>query len=132
MISNYSPLQSVSYTALPSVSAGGRAYIPVQRSQLIYAHFKYVSGVPAKEWEKGVSVDKLKILNTLIDRLMNMKTSEFNKKPETVLKDAGTEEAQIDRLIDYYRGEIKKAEYVRENFGYGFEAPSSAIINLTV
>lgn len=108
MISNYSPLQSVSYSALPVVSAGGRAYIPVERTQAIYSHFKYVSGVPAKDGERGLTVDKLNILNTIIDQLMHMKTSELNKGEGGEVNKEESDSARIDGLIEYYRSEIKK------------------------
>ena len=65
-VSNYVPLQTISYSALPRISAGGRAYMPVNSSQVIYAHFKYVTGVPAGEGQTGATIDKLSILNSLM------------------------------------------------------------------
>ena len=43
MVSNYVPLSTLSYVAMTSISAGGRAYLPVDTKQVVYSHFQYVS-----------------------------------------------------------------------------------------
>ena len=72
-ISNIGSLQTISYSAVPSASAGGRTYIPVDPHQFLYSQFQYVAGIPAAKGQSGISVDRLKILNTLIDHLVSMK-----------------------------------------------------------
>ena len=69
MVSNYVPLSTLSYAAMTSISAGGRAYLPVDTKQVVYSHFQYVSGVPRTKDQNGISIGKLKILNTL--KIMN-------------------------------------------------------------
>ena len=132
-VSNYIPLQTVSYSALPRVSAGGRAYMAVNSSQMIYAHFKYVTGVPAGEGQRGASIDKLSILNSLIDRLVTAKQTSMAEAKATkeVLKQEDVSEAQIDRLVQYYLSEIKRFSSIKANFGYGLLGQADPIINLT-
>ena len=123
-VSNYVPLQTISYSALPRVSAGGRAYMPVNSNQMIYAHFKYVSGVPAGDGQTGASIDKLSILNSLIDRLVTAK--------QTSMAEAkAMSEAQIDRLVQYYLSEIKRFSSIKANFGYNLLGQAEPVINLT-
>lgn len=133
MISNNLPLQTLSYSALPKVSAGGRAYLPVSSNQLIYAHFKYVSGIDAGRGQSGVSIDKLSILNSLIDRLISAKQTSMAeaKANKEVLKRDDVSEAQIDQLIQYYLSEIKRFNSVKTNFGYGGLSHADPLINLT-
>jgi len=133
MISNYVPLQTLSYSALPKVSAGGRAYLPVSSNQLIYSHFKYVAGIDAGRGQSGVSIDKLSILNSLIDRLVSAKQTSMAeaKANKEVLKRDDVTEAQIDQLIQYYLSEIKRFNSVKTNFGYGGLSHADPLINLT-
>ncbi|MGP1438038.1 MAG: hypothetical protein ACTTKH_03090 [Treponema sp.] len=132
-VSNYVPLQTISYSALPRVSAGGRAYMPVNSNQMLYAHFKYVAGVPAGEGQSGVSIDKLSILNSLIDRLVTAKQTSMAEAKATkeVLKQDDVSDAQLDRLIQYYLSEIKRFNSIKANFGYGLAIQADPIINLT-
>ncbi len=131
-VSNYVPLQTLSYSALPRVSSGGRAYMPVNSNQMIYAHFKYVAGVPAGDGQNGMSIDKLSILNSLIDRLVNAKQTSMAEAKATkeVLKKDDVSGAQIDRLIQYYLSEIKRYNSIKTNFGYGASIQADPLINL--
>ena len=100
---------NIPYHAFPSIgyaisaAAGGRMSIPVAPSQMIYSHFKHISGTPAPEGTTGVNISKLKILNTLIDHLQKMKnqptidTGALNEK----------DEKKINMLIEQYQQQIK-------------------------
>jgi len=88
-----------------SAAADGRMSLPVSPSQVIYSHFKHVSGTPAPEGTNGVNITKLKILDTLIEQLSKMKSqpiSEFGMAGEH-------DEARINALIDQYQKQIKAA-----------------------
>lgn len=135
MISNNSSLQAVSYMAMPKISAGGRAYFPVSPNQLLYSHFKYVSGFAEKRNNGGVSIDKLRILNSIIDQLVSMKTNEAEK---AAIAKSGAEkleikmnDAQLDSLLNYYHNEIKNAVAQTENIGYGGNPFPAAVLDLT-
>lgn len=136
MISNNAPLQAISYLAMPKISAGGRAYIPVSQSQFLYSHFKYVQGfVDPARVSQGLGVDKLRILNSIIDQLVSMKTNEAQKAKTIELSSIQMEqentEANLDSLIEYYHNEIKTALAQTENIGYGGQALPAGVLDLT-
>lgn len=113
-------LQSLSYNMLTSIAKAPLSFdsaqsdrffqspsftrlsVPVRRDQYIYSQFKYVAGVPAKEGE-GISVDKIRILNTLIEHLVAMQQK--NIHPKISNEDTLSQE-QIDSLIDQYQQQI--------------------------
>jgi hypothetical protein len=79
--------------------------LPVAPSAYIYAHFEHVSGIPAPEGMQGVAINRLKILDTLIEQLARLK-----KKPEPFRGAAGgTGEERLDALIKQYENQIRAA-----------------------
>jgi hypothetical protein len=89
-----------------SAASNGRMSLPVSPSQLIYSHFKHVSGTPAPEGTSGVNISKLKILDTLIEQLSKMKNqpvAEFGTAEEH-------DENRINALIDQYQKQIKATQ----------------------
>lgn len=135
MVSNSSPLQALSQLAMPKISAGGRAYVPVKPSQVIYSHFKYVSGFAQSQGQSGMSIDKLRILNSIIDQLVSMKTNEAQKASLTESASAQLQsemtESRIDGLLDYYHNQLKSTITQTENIGYGGIALPAAVLDLT-
>lgn len=135
MVSNSSPLQALSQIAMPRISAGGRAFVPVKASQVLYSHFKYVSGFAQAQGQSGMSIDKLRILNSIIDQLVSMKTNEAQKAELTKSVAAQIEseisENQIDGLLDYYHNQIKNTMIQTENIGYGGTPLPAAVLDLT-
>jgi len=135
MVSNSSPLQALSQLAMPKISAGGRAYVPVKPSQVIYSHFKYVSGFAQSQGQSGMSIDKLRILNSIIDQLVSMKTNEAQKANLTESASAQLQsemtENRIDGLLDYYHNQLKSTITQTENIGYGGIALPAAVLDLT-
>ncbi|HHU36413.1 MAG TPA: hypothetical protein GXZ47_04200 [Treponema sp.] len=125
MVSNIGSLRSLSYNMVSAVSSGGRNYLPVNPNQYVYSQFKYISGFPAKNGQQGVSIDRLVILNTLIDQLVTMK----QKSVETADVDTGTmSDDQIDALIQQYQGEIHAATAVAETMDYKPLMPQTAMV----
>lgn len=102
---------NVPYHTFPSIgyalSAGdGRMSLPVAPGQVIYSHFKHVSGTPAPEGTTGVNINKLKILNTLIEQLEKMKSqpsADLNNLDEN-------DEKRINALIEHYQQQIKSTQ----------------------
>jgi len=103
---------NVPYHAFPSIgyamssASNGRMSLPVAPSQVIYSHFKHVSGTPAPEGTAGVNISKLKILNTLIEQLEKMKnqpSAGFDVIDEQ-------DEKRINAMIDQYQQQIKTAQ----------------------
>ncbi|GHV25550.1 hypothetical protein AGMMS4952_03580 [Spirochaetia bacterium] len=106
-----------------SASAGGKMSLPVTPANYIYSHFRHVSGTPAPEGSRGVSISRLKILDTLIDRLTQIK-----QRPEPALPTDASDE-RIDALIDQYRNQIRAAQAASAAMPYK-PAPASAAGNL--
>jgi hypothetical protein len=89
------------YHAFPTIAYAigafqdGKAFLPVAPSSAIYAHFKHISGVPAPEGVNGVNINKLKIIDTLIEQLARMK-----KQPDPFVDGFGqNEELRINNLL---------------------------------
>ncbi|HOX17610.1 MAG TPA: hypothetical protein PKW82_04070 [Spirochaetales bacterium] len=85
--------------------ASGRVSVPVLPSQALYAHFEHVAGVvtAADSGVRGYSIDKLKLLDILIDRLASAKSDPSIKDRKGREKD----EARADALIEQYTRELK-------------------------
>jgi predicted transcriptional regulator len=81
-----------------SAAQGSRVAVPVSPSAYIYSHFKHVSGVPAAEGETGVNINKLKIIDTLIEQLSKMK-----KEPDPLVDKVQDEEKRMNSLLEKIR-----------------------------
>ena len=99
-IGNYSNAFSYS-SALGSSGAAGKLYVTVSKSALLYSHFDHVSGVAAKSGQQGVSISKIRILNSLIDRL-----SAIKNQPKESIADISDDHAQV--LIEQYQKQIQQ------------------------
>lgn len=93
-------LNASMYKAVFSGSSG-KLYVPVKPNATLYTQFDYVKGTPAERGQRGISVNRVRILNTLIDQLVSMKKS-VDKKDVTELSDN-----QKDALIQNYQKEIE-------------------------
>ena len=128
MVSNVGPLRTMSYTMMSSVSSGGRTYVPVKPNQFGYTQFQYVAGFPAANGEEGVSINRVKILNTLIEQLITMKQKNiepFNASTEQNADD------HIDALIEQYQTQIQTVAATAENLPYKPTMPQTgSVINL--
>lgn len=95
-------LNTIKYESLSSSNNAGKLYVPVNKTALMYSHFEHVSGVAAGSGQNGVSINRLRILNSLIERVSALK----NEKPATV-KSLGSNE--IEKMIQAYQKEMKAA-----------------------
>jgi hypothetical protein len=113
----------------PAVTAGSRNSVPVKPGQFMYSQFKYVAGTPAKGGQQGISVDKLRILNNLIDHLVTMKQKNVEPKAWKTNELSGE---QIDTLIKQYQDQIRTATATAENLLYKPAMPqtSGGVVNL--
>ena len=82
-------------------AAAGKLYVPVSRNALLYSHFDHVSGVAAGNGQQGVSISKIRILNSLIDRI-----SAIQNKPKESISDISDDQAQA--LIEQYQKQIQQ------------------------
>ena len=105
-------ISSSAYSTIMNASTPGKVYMPVSQGSLIYSHFDHVSGVAAPKGQGGVSITKLQILNTLIDRLSNI-------RGEKVVPKKGSSADEINMLIEKYQSQIRSAVESANDSAYG-------------
>jgi hypothetical protein len=99
MSSNAVP--SIAFAITASRSNSGKMSLPVSHANYIYSHFRHVSGTLAPEGARGVSINRMKMLDVLIDRLAQLK-----KQGVTVT--GPVSEEQVDALIEQYEQQIRQ------------------------
>jgi hypothetical protein len=105
-------LNAYSYDGL--LGNHSKLYVPVSPAAVIYSQFDHISGVAAHSNQTGIPVSKIRILNTLIDQLMSMKS-----QPKTQQELPAMTDEQMDMLIKDYQGQIQSAVSLAESTGYG-------------
>lgn len=96
-------LNAASYQTVFSTSSGSLV-VPVKPSAVVYSQFDYVQGTPAAKGQQGVPINRVRILNTLINQLVTMKKeSSLTQKSEI----PEMSDEQKDELIKKYQQEIK-------------------------
>ena len=95
-------LYNFSYGSSTIASAVGKMYVPVSKSALLYSHFDHVSGVAASNGQSGVSISKLRILNSLIERV-----SAIKNEPAKEIKELDPKQAEA--LIQNYQKQLQTA-----------------------
>ena len=128
-IESFNTVPSISIGYAINASQGGRASLPVSQSAYIYSHFKHVSGIPAPDGVEGVSISRLKILDTLIEQIAKMK-KDADPSFEIQRQD---NENNINNLINQYHAQIRDLQAANSNNPYGSSAPLlGAIFNISV
>ncbi len=102
MVSNISNVNIFSYSSVAANS--GKVKVPVQPNLVVYSQLEHISGVAARQNQRGVNINKIQILNTLIDRLTAAKQ---NPTPSSV--DPVTDTKQIDALIKNFSDQVQLA-----------------------
>ena len=88
--------------AYSSNSGSGRISLPVAPSEVLYANFEHVAGVAAGADGGAISIDALKILDALIDRLESIKREPLQAAEAP--KDLSP--GRVDALIQQYGSEL--------------------------
>jgi hypothetical protein len=92
----------------------------------IYSHFRHVSGVPAPEGTRGVAINKLKILDVLIEQLGRI-------KKQGAAGPLGTESVSDERLnalIEQYEQQIRSAQAASQAAAFSPAPQTGAVLNL--
>ena len=120
-------MNPISYSSL--VQSGNKVYVPVPANEVVYTQFDHVSGYaihstgndgePTLVSDSGVPVSKIKILNTLIDQLVSLKTDKVRPELPTELSDE-----QADFLIKDYQDKIQIALNASKNNPFAFDGTS--------
>lgn len=93
-------------------AVSAKVYVPVSKSALLYSHFDHVSGIAAGKGQNGISISRIRILNSLIDHLSSIK-SEI--KPAQLTNQSPE---QIESLIKNYQEQIKQTVKAAETQPY--------------
>lgn len=98
-------LSSYSYAFTAAQTSSGKIALPVPPAYLIYAHLEHVSGYAAPQSQGSVSLNKLHLLNSLIDQV-----SSTQNNPDAVRMNVeNLPESRIDSLIDKYQSKVMAA-----------------------
>jgi hypothetical protein len=100
-LSGYLPVSQI-YSARFSP---GKLEIPVEANQVIYANFEHVVGIPSAQPGTGISIDRLMVLDTLINQLESAQKTKI-ERPEAAktMSDQG-----LDSLIEEYAKKLSSA-----------------------
>lgn len=126
MISTFSNMQGIAHANYGvnysmSFSSNGKLHVPVSPSLVGYTQFEHVQGVAAEPGAGGVNISKIKILNTLIDRLIDLKQQPIISKDAEMLSDT-----QVDALIEDYQSKIKNVVNIAKSNPYALGGASVA------
>ena len=123
-------VESVSYNTFPSIgyaisaSQNGMMSLPVSESHYIYSHFKHVSGVLAPDGVQGVNINRLKIIDTLIERLTQIKG-----QPEPLLNaEVLNDEEHVNAMIEALQDQIRTIQETRANSTYTLAPPQTWVL----
>jgi hypothetical protein len=87
--------------AINAYKNGEKMSVPVSSANYIYSHFKHVSGVRAPDGVRGVTINRIKILDSLIEHLNQ------SKKQEDPVNSPVSDE-YLDALIKQYEDRIRQ------------------------
>ncbi len=85
---------------------GGKVGVSV-RDFSVYTHFKHITAMPSADGA-GYSASRLRMLDTLIDRLVKLKENSIDEDQSTNL--GGMDSQAIDALIDEYARRYQQLE----------------------
>lgn len=105
-------MNAYSYNNVVS-GTGGKLYVPVKPSSVVYAQFDHISGVAAEANQDGISITKIQILNSLINQMVTMKHS-----PDAPTA-ANVPDGQVDALIEQYQVQLHNVMQTAQVSGYG-------------
>lgn len=105
-------INTLSYFVAQQVPSSNRVSLPVSSTQFIYSQFEHVQGIASKEG--GVSISKLQILNSLIDHIIQKKSTASSEK----LKAENLDEVQLEKLISKIQTKIQKQDILSAEIPY--------------
>jgi len=106
----------------------GRISLPVSRAMTPYAQFKYVKGIPSSSPGGSLSIDRLRVLNNLINSLVG---SQGNP---VLAKDSGKMSDQsLKALIDQYSSQLHSALNASGSYGVAnISYTSGSLVNVFI
>jgi len=115
--------QTVPVTSLVRARFGlGKLSLPVS-GPLGYARLKHIQGVPASSEGSGFSIQKLQVLDSLIERLARLQNAE-----RFTSDDDGASQARVDELIQRYSAQLHGTLSQLSATGYASQTDSLGTI----
>lgn len=96
-------LSSYSYSYASMHNKNGKVAIPVKPSMVIYSQLEHISGYADPKGSNGISLNKVYMLNTLIEKVSSSKIDASAAKIDTT----ALSEAQIDSMISDYQAKLQ-------------------------
>ncbi len=130
-------MNPISYSSL--VQSGSKVYVPVPANEVVYTQFDHVAGyaihgssgedesasISGHFTDSGVPVSKIKILNTLIDQLVSIKTDRSRESlSREFTENTELSENQLDSLIKDYQNKIEDALNAAKGNPFAFDGTS--------
>ncbi|WP_052078423.1 hypothetical protein [Spirochaeta lutea] len=118
--------------------SGGKIALPVQNYS-VYAQFKHIEAVPAPAGSPGYSISKARMLDTLIDRLAQIKQRNNQADDLGVERSSGLSDEALDAMIADYAQQLQNTlqsglPKLQQQFGTAFAQSgtgfSTGMINL--
>jgi hypothetical protein len=135
-VASYHAFPTIEYAISASqgaVSQAGKASLPVAPSAAIYAHFKHISGVPAPEGVQGVNINKLKIIDTLIEQVSKMRKQAEPVDVQPLTDISGhSDEKRINALINKFQNQIRQAVNADSPYAPAASPLTGALFNISV
>lgn len=128
MLMHVQALNANNYQNLISSGVGsGKLYVNVEPKMVLYTQYKHISGVAAQNVENRVSVSKIQILNSLIERLSKLR----NQNPNIDLP-GDLDEDHIDMVIEDLQNQVEIAlDIAQANpFAQGLGGELGQLVNL--
>ena len=106
----------------------GKTTVPVRPMQAIYAQFKHIVGVPARDTDATVPFTKLRYLDNLIDRLVRLQSGKSVSYQRVEYGEIGDIDRFAQSLQNDLRSQLSSASHP---FG-GLFSGAEPLINLVV
>lgn len=100
MVSNINNINIFSYSSV--AGANGKVKLPVQQNLVVYSQLEYISGVAAQPNQRGININKIQVLNSLIHHLTSAKQTPSQDPIGKIV-----DEKYVDTLIRDFSEQIK-------------------------
>ncbi len=96
-------LSTYSYSYASTHNASGKVAVPVKPYMVIYSQLEHISGYADPKGSNSISLNKVYMLNTLIDKVSSSNVDSASKKIDTT----GLSEEQLDSMISDYQAKLQ-------------------------
>ena len=122
VIQGISSIHTIISPSVTPVTRGGKRAVPVRPIYSLQARFKHVVGVPSRSPDRQVPLDKLRILDNVIDRLIHLRGSRGEVIPVT--------QENADGLIQQFQRELHTVARASRPLFTGLFPDTGTVVNL--